>query len=131
HHLLRVAEAVHGGGVDPVDAALDGMPDGGHRLGVVLAAPAEGPSGPADGPGAEAHAADLHARRSQRCHGPYDRARDVSEQRHWRWRRYNPSLSMTLTAGARLGPYEVLDALGSGGMGRSTAPAIRASAAPS
>jgi hypothetical protein len=33
---------------------------------------------------------------------------------------------MALSAGTRLGPYEILEPLGAGGMGRSTAPGTRA-----
>ena len=56
--LLGVAEPVHGGGVDPVDAELDGVPDRGDRLVVVDRAPAEAPR-PADRPGAEADGREL------------------------------------------------------------------------
>ena len=38
---------------------------------------------------------------------------------------------MLLTAGMRLGPYEILSAIGAGGMGEITAPAIRGSSATS
>ena len=34
-----------------------------------------------------------------------------------RSQRYNPLLSMTITPGTKLGPYEVLGAIGAGGMG--------------
>src|SRR5205085_11882571 len=59
--LLGVAEAVLGGGVDPVDAELERAVDGGDRLVVVLLAPAPVVLRAADRPGAEADAADLEA----------------------------------------------------------------------
>ena len=56
--LFRVAQPVHRRGVDPVDPPLDGVPDRGDRLLVVLRAPAEGPAAAADGPRAEADGGD-------------------------------------------------------------------------
>ena len=42
--------------------------------------------------------------------------------------RYNPVvLQMPLVPGMRLGPYEILAAIGAGGMGKSTEPATRGS----
>jgi hypothetical protein len=41
-----VAEAVHGGGVDPVDTGLDGVPDRGDRLVIVLGTQANAQSPP-------------------------------------------------------------------------------------
>jgi hypothetical protein len=54
-----MAQAIDRGGVDPVDAAADGMADGGDRIAVVLAAPADRPVA-ADRPGAEADPGDVH-----------------------------------------------------------------------
>src|SRR5467141_404935 len=56
--LLRMAEAVNRGGVDPVDAEVDGMADRGDRRVVVLRSPAVEPF-TADGPGAEPDRRDL------------------------------------------------------------------------
>src|SRR3954471_6984313 len=58
--LLGVAEAVGGGGFDPVDAELDGVMDRGDRVVVVLAAPTGRPLA-ADRPGADADGRDVHA----------------------------------------------------------------------
>ena len=55
--LLGVAAAVERGGVQPVDAAVQGGVDGGQRVGVRLRPPAAAPAGPADRPGAQADAA--------------------------------------------------------------------------
>src|SRR2546422_9406352 len=41
HDLLGVAQSVYGRGIDPVDAPLDGVTDGGDRVRVVLVAPGE------------------------------------------------------------------------------------------
>src|SRR5215203_989850 len=62
HELLGVAEAVDGGGIDPVHAELDGPPYGPHRLVVVLRAPGGAPSAPTYGPATEAYARYLHLR---------------------------------------------------------------------
>ena len=43
-HFLGMPEAVHRGGVDPIDAAIEGLVDGGDRLVVVLRTPGECPS---------------------------------------------------------------------------------------
>lgn len=67
--LFRVAEAVDGGRVDPVDTALDGVTNGGDRVGVILRAPAERPVTAADRPRAESDARDVHARRAERVRG--------------------------------------------------------------
>ena len=67
-HLLGVAEAIGGGGVDPVDADVERAADGGDRIGVVLRAPAGGPFGAADRPRAEAEAGDGHVGKAER-HG--------------------------------------------------------------
>src|SRR5207302_1359424 len=53
HHLLRMAEAVHGRGVDPVHAAVQGLADHGDRLAVVLTAPGPFPPAAADRPRTE------------------------------------------------------------------------------
>jgi hypothetical protein len=60
HDLLGMAEPVDSRRVDPVDAALDRVTDGGDRLLVVLAAPAHRPIAAADGPGAEPDRRDVH-----------------------------------------------------------------------
>ena len=60
--LFGVAEAVDGGGVDPVDAELDGAVDGGDGVVVVLRAPGEGPVAAADGPCAEADGGEVQIR---------------------------------------------------------------------
>src|SRR5713101_2825698 len=62
---LRTAEAVGGGGVDPVDAQLERAVDRLDRVLVVLRTPAELPAATSDRPGAEADARDLEAGRSQ------------------------------------------------------------------
>src|SRR5687768_5792248 len=71
--FLRMAETVHGGGVDPVDAQLEGVTHGRKGSGVILRTPAEGPTTAADGPGAEADGRDLQSTRAERtgrqCHG--------------------------------------------------------------
>ena len=51
--FLGMAEAVDGGGVDPVEAELDRAPNRGDRVRVVLRSPSEPPFA-ADGPGAQA-----------------------------------------------------------------------------
>ena len=63
--FFRVADAVDGGGVDPVDAEFERAVNGGDGVGVVLGAPAKVVAGAADGPGAEAHRRDVHVRISQ------------------------------------------------------------------
>src|SRR5213592_4191872 len=67
--LLRVAEAVHRRRIDPVDAALDGVTDGGDRVRIILVAPGEGPAAAADRPRAEADARDPHAGGAERRRG--------------------------------------------------------------
>ena len=67
--LLGAAEAVRGRGVDPVDPELQRPVDGRDRLVILLWSPAELPATAADGPGAEADAADLQAGLAQRT-GP-------------------------------------------------------------
>ena len=62
---LRVAEAVGGGGVDPVDAELERAVDRGDRVVVLLWSPAELPPAAPDRPGAEADGGDLEAGRPQ------------------------------------------------------------------
>src|SRR5581483_1117105 len=52
------------GGIDPVDAELDGATDGGDRVGIVLGPPTGRPR-PADGPGAEPDAGDLRSLRAE------------------------------------------------------------------
>src|SRR5262249_36933633 len=54
HALLAVAQAVDGRRVDPVDARVQRLVDGGDRVAVVLAAPGELPARAADGPRPEA-----------------------------------------------------------------------------
>ena len=55
-HFLGMAESVHGGGVDPVDAVVQGGVNGGNGLVIVLGTPGEGPSGATHCPGAYADA---------------------------------------------------------------------------
>jgi hypothetical protein len=43
-----------------IDIPVVSVADGGDRLGVILRPPAPLPTRPADGPGAEAHARDVH-----------------------------------------------------------------------
>jgi len=69
HDLLGVAQSVYGRGIDPVDAALDGMTDRRDRVRIVLVAPGEGPSAAPDRPRAEPHARDPHAGRAERAVG--------------------------------------------------------------
>jgi hypothetical protein len=63
--FFRVAEAIDGGGIDPVDAQFNGMLDRPNRLLVILGTPAMGPAASAEGPGTEAHARYLHIRLSK------------------------------------------------------------------
>jgi hypothetical protein len=53
YNLFGVAEAVDGGGVDPVDAEVEGFMDCCDGIVVVLIAPCEGPIASANGPCAE------------------------------------------------------------------------------
>src|SRR5208282_3353503 len=53
HNLLRMAQAVNGSGVDPVDAEFESAANGGDGIGVFLRAPGELPSRTADGPSAK------------------------------------------------------------------------------
>ena len=57
--FFGVAEAVDGGGVDPVDAEVEGFVDGGDGVVVVLRAPCEGPVAAADGPCSEADGGEV------------------------------------------------------------------------
>ena len=57
-----MAEAVDGGGVDPVDAQFECGVDGGDRILVILAAPAELPVTAAERPRAEADGGDVQVR---------------------------------------------------------------------
>jgi len=52
-YFLGVTEAVDGGGVNPVDALVEGGMDGADGVGVVLRAPCEVPVAAADGPSAK------------------------------------------------------------------------------
>src|SRR3954470_16125217 len=65
HDFLGVAEAVGGGGVDPVDAQVERPADGGNRIGIVLRTPTGGPVGTAERPGAKPDAADRHLGRAE------------------------------------------------------------------
>src|SRR5207245_2121474 len=71
-HFLRMAETVNSGGVDPVDAQLDGVTHGRKGSRVILRAPAERPTAAADGPGAEAEGCNLQSTRAEgtgrQCH---------------------------------------------------------------
>src|SRR5262249_43118024 len=60
--LLRVAQAVDGGGVDPVDAGVQRLAAGGDGGAGVLRPPGEFPAGSADGPGPEADRGDEQVR---------------------------------------------------------------------
>ncbi len=57
--FFGVAEAVDGGGVDPVDAEIECAVDGGDGVVVVLIAPCHGPVASADGPCAEADGGEV------------------------------------------------------------------------
>ena len=65
--LLGAAEAVGGGGVNPIDPLLERAVDRGDRLLIVLRTPAELPVPAADRPRAEADAGDLEARLAELC----------------------------------------------------------------
>src|SRR5262249_50825665 len=65
HDLLGVTKAVDGRRVDPVDAGVQRLADGGDGVPVVLGAPGEFPARAPDGPGAEADRGDEQGRRSQ------------------------------------------------------------------
>src|SRR6266852_4021014 len=54
HDFLRMAHAVNGGRVDPVNAKFEHAMNRGNRRFVVLFAPTEFPAGSADSPGAKA-----------------------------------------------------------------------------
>src|SRR5205807_946101 len=86
-NLLRVAEAVLGGGVDPVDAELEGVMDRRDRVVVVLRAPApvvlraaHRPGSDADARDLEAGRAELHALHEATATGP-EKARRISTNR--------------------------------------------------
>ena len=59
NHFFRVAEAVDGRRVDPVDAQIEGAMNGGDGFVVVLWAPGEFPVAAADGPCAKADGGEL------------------------------------------------------------------------
>src|ERR1700694_2684306 len=65
-HRFRVAEAVRGCGVDPVDAAVDSAVNRGNRLIVVLRAPTEPPLA-ANRPGAKTDGGDVERGISERA----------------------------------------------------------------
>jgi len=54
-----MAETVDGGGVDPVDAVVEGGVDGGDGLVVILWAPGELPAAAAHGPGADSDGSEF------------------------------------------------------------------------
>src|SRR5208282_2895522 len=58
HDFLGVPQAVHGGGVDPVDARVQGRVDRHKGLGVVLRAPTKIPAPSADRPGTNTQQGD-------------------------------------------------------------------------
>src|SRR5947209_1864711 len=60
-----MAEAIDGGGIDPIDAEIDGMTHGLDRSVVVLWSPAEGPSTSADCPSAKSDRSDFKIARSK------------------------------------------------------------------
>src|SRR5262249_60956359 len=71
--LFGVAEAVDGGCIDPVDAAVERLAHRRERRVVVLRTPAERPPAAADRPGAEADGRDVKAslsKRASRHHRP-------------------------------------------------------------
>jgi hypothetical protein len=54
HDFLGVRQSVDGGGVDPVDAAIERFVDGGNGVGVILRTTAKGPASASDCSGTEA-----------------------------------------------------------------------------
>src|SRR5207253_6929763 len=64
-HFLRMAQAIDGGGVDPVDAVVQRFADRRDGVTVVLAAPGELPAAAADGPGPETDRGNHEVRISQ------------------------------------------------------------------
>jgi hypothetical protein len=64
---LGMAEAIGGGGVDPVDALLERAVDRSDRLIIVLRPPAELPASAADRPRAEPEPGDFQARLTELC----------------------------------------------------------------
>src|SRR2546423_8907698 len=60
NHFLGMTESVNGGGIDPVDAQLDGVIHGSDRIIVVLRSPRERPAAAANCPGAHSDACDVH-----------------------------------------------------------------------
>ena len=70
HHLLGVAQAVDGGGVDPGHPGVERRVDGRDRLLVVLRTPAERPVTAPDRPRAEADRGDLGSPCSPTCVPP-------------------------------------------------------------
>ena len=69
NHLFRVAEAVDGGCIDPVDSQIEGAMDGGDGFVVVLGAPGVFPVATADGPGAKANRRELKVRVAKGAQG--------------------------------------------------------------
>src|SRR5579884_3040143 len=67
HYRFGVAEAIGGGGVDPVNTLLEGVVNRGDGLVVFLRTPAELPSSAADRPGAEAYSRDFQVGGSELC----------------------------------------------------------------
>src|ERR1035438_5776361 len=65
NHLFRVAQAIDGSSVDPVNAQVKRPMNRGNRLVVVLGPPGELPVAAADGPGAKADGGELKVRVSK------------------------------------------------------------------
>src|SRR5205823_640256 len=63
--LFRVAQTVDSSGVDPVDAGIQGLADGGDGVAVVLGSPGELPARAADGPRPEADRCNEQVRVSE------------------------------------------------------------------
>src|SRR5215470_1189627 len=57
--FFGMADAVNGGGVDPIDAEFKGAMNRSDGIRVILRAPSEFPAGPAGGPSAETNGGDL------------------------------------------------------------------------
>jgi hypothetical protein len=60
NYFFGVADAVDGGGVDPVDAELEGALNRADGITIVLRAPSKIPARAADGPGSVAYERDVH-----------------------------------------------------------------------
>ena len=65
-HFLGMPDAVHRRSVNPVHAVIDGAPDGGDGLGVILLSPRKNPASAARRPSAEADGGNFDAAGTQR-----------------------------------------------------------------